>query len=517
MTQSTDTYHIPGYLLVPALFVCATSLRFALDPLLGAQNAYTIYLALVVLVTWSCGRSWGTVTALIAALAGDYFFVDPRFTLAGVGSVGMVIFAATAMALVALVGRWKAAEYAQRRTERALRESNAQLDDHAQQLEAATASAERARTVAEEASRTKDRFIAVLSHELRTPLTPILTAAALIERDPASAREYVTVIRRNVELESRLIDDLLDVTRIERGKIELDRHHVELCGVIERAIDVCRPDIDARGLHFNVDFGPRPYIVDADSARMQQVFWNLLKNAVKFTPKGGCVGVRCRLLDDYVSVEVCDSGVGIEPNALVRIFEAFAQERPQQFGGLGLGLAISKALVELHGGTIDARSDGINKGATLTVRLPLALSDRRRLPRPAEARPRRAPQRSLHILLVEDHGDTADMIVSLLQLEGHRVQTAADVATALDAAVQGEFDLLVSDIGLPDRSGLDLIRELRSRGRTLPAIAISGYGQERDLDQSRAAGFSAYLVKPVDADRLLAAVSAVIGGERPKV
>jgi two-component system CheB/CheR fusion protein len=374
-------------------------------------------------------------------------------------------------------------------------------------------SAERAQGAAEEANRTKDRFIAVLSHELRTPLTPVLTALALIDRDPTRAREYVGLIRRNVELESRLIDDLLDVSCIERGRVELEKHHVELCEVIERAIEVCRPDIDARGLQFTVDFGPRPYIIDADSARIQQVLWNLLKNAIKFTPKGGAVGVRCDLQDHYVVVDVWDSGVGIEPHAFARIFEAFAQEHPRQFGGLGLGLAISKALAELHGGSIEAQSGGAEKGAKLTLRLPLALSDRRRLPRTAAARPRRAAPAPLQILVVEDHGDTAEMMVRLLELDGHRVETAADVATALEAATRRDFDLLVSDLGLPDRSGLDLIRELRARGHRLPAIALSGYGQEQDLDNSRTAGFAAHLIKPVDPDRLLTAVSSVTKGD----
>jgi two-component system, chemotaxis family, CheB/CheR fusion protein len=504
--------YLARYLLVPTLFACATLLRIALDPLLGGQNPYTMYLALVVVSTWFCGRVWGTVTAAAAALAGDYFFVDPRFTLGGLGSTGMVMFAGTGTALVMLVGRWKGAEQAHRCGEQELRERNAQLDQRASELQAAKVSAERAKAAAEEANRTKSRFIAVLSHELRTPLTPVLTATALIEREPARAREYVGIIRRNIELESRLIDDLLDVSRIERGKIELQKHHGELCEAIERAIEVCRPDLETRGLHLRVEFGPRPYIVELDTARMQQAFWNLLKNAVKFTPKGGHVNVRCHLSDDYVVVEVSDTGLGIEPDALERVFEAFTQQHSQQFGGLGLGLAISKALVELHGGTIEAHSEGLHKGATITVRLPLALADRRRVPRPPETRPSHAPQSPLQILLVEDHGDTAEMMVNLLELEGHSVKTAADVVTAIDTAVHGTFDLLVSDLGLPDGSGLDLMRELRSHGHAVPAIAVSGYGQEQDVERSRAAGFSAHLIKPVDPDRLLTAISAVIKG-----
>jgi two-component system CheB/CheR fusion protein len=512
LTETTSAHRVADFLLVLALLIGATLLRFAFDPLLGTQTPYTLYLAVVVVVTWFCGRVWGTFTLAAAALVGDYFFVEPRFTLAGVGSFGMMMFAATAIAIVLLVGRWKVAEQTLRSSKQELRERNAQLHHRATELEAAKVSAERAEAAAEEASRTKDRFIAVLSHELRTPLTPALTATALIERNPARTREYVGIIRRNLELEARLIDDLLDVSRIERGKIELEKHHVELCEVIERSIEVCRSDLEAKGLRFGVDFGPRPYIVEVDSTRIQQVFWNLLKNAIKFTPKGGHVSVRCHLRDDHVIVEVSDSGLGIEPHALGRVFEAFTQEHSRQFGGLGLGLAISTALVELHGGTIEAHSEGLHKGATITVRLPLALTDRRRLPRPPETPPAHAPQVPLQILLVEDNGDTADMMVNLLQLEGHSVQTAADVVTAVDTAAHGTFDLLVSDLGLPDGSGLDLMRELRSRGQALPAIVVSGYGQEEDLAHSRAAGFSAHLIKPVDPNRLLTAISVVTKG-----
>jgi two-component system, chemotaxis family, CheB/CheR fusion protein len=512
LTETTSKHRVRDYLLVLALFICATLLRFALDPILGTQSPFTVYVALVVVVTWFCGGVWGTFTSAAATLAGDYFFLEPRFTFGGAGSAGMVMFAATAITLVVLVSRWKAAKQAVRRSEQELRERNAQLEQQASDLLAARVSAERAEAAAEMANRTKSRFIAILSHELRTPLTPVLTATALIEREPARAREYVGIIRRNIELESRLIDDLLDVSRIERGKIELEKHHVELCEVIERSIEVCRPDLEARGLRFGADFGSRPYIVEVDSARIQQVFWNLLKNAIKFTPKGGHVSVRCHLRDDHVIVEVSDSGLGIEPHALGRVFEAFAQEHSHQFGGLGLGLAIAKALVELHGGTIEAQSEGLHKGATIAVRLPLALTDRRRLPRPPETRPARTSQAPLQILLVEDHGDTADMMVNLLQLEGHSVQTAADVVTAVDTAAHGRFDLLVSDLGLPDGSGLDLVRELRSRGQALPAIAVSGYGQDEDLAHSRAAGFSAHLIKPIDPDRLLAAIRVVTKG-----
>jgi two-component system CheB/CheR fusion protein len=378
---------------------------------------------------------------------------------------------------------------------------------------------EKAKAAAEEASQAKDRFLAVLSHELRTPLSPVLAAVSLLQKNPfldEQTHKDLELIRRNVELEARLIDDLLDLARIARGRIELDKRPVELCSVISRAVEVCRPDIDARRLHFGVDMGrDAPYIVEADIARLQQVFWNLLKNSIKFTPHGGCVGVRCRLVDGYVVAEVNDTGIGIEPEILPRIFSAFAQaERAitRQFGGLGLGLAISKSLVELHGGSIEAFSHGKGKGATFTVRLPCLAASVSLQQQPAPPPPRQ--QRLLRLLVVEDHGDTADMIRLMLESEGHEVVLAGDVESALERAGQDDFDLLISDLGLPDGSGLDLMRELQARGHKLPGIALSGYGQDSDIAQSRAAGFVAHIIKPIDMDRL-ASILAEVSSRSP--
>jgi two-component system CheB/CheR fusion protein len=388
-------------------------------------------------------------------------------------------------------------------------------------LEAARISAERAKSAAEQATLAKDHFLAVLSHELRTPLTPVLTGLSLVEMEPALSergRNCLDVIRRNVELEARLIDDLLDLTRIARGRIELDRHCVDLASIVDRAVEVCRPDIEARRLHFGVKYNPpRAYVVDGDAARLQQVVWNLLKNSTKFTPKGGCVGLECRAENGFAVLEVVDTGIGIEAAALPRIFDAFTQADPsfaRQYGGLGLGLAITKALVEVHGGTIEALSAGREQGSTFRVRLPLVEVEARGAAVASPPVGAAAARRRLRVLLVEDHGDTLDMMVAVIDLAGHQVQTAGDVATALEMAAQGEFDLLVSDLGLPDRSGLDLMRELRSRGSVLPGIALSGYGQEADVRMSRAAGFAAHLVKPVDAEVLLAAMEDVVRGRR---
>jgi two-component system CheB/CheR fusion protein len=325
------------------------------------------------------------------------------------------------------------------------------------------------------------------------------------------------MIRSNVEMETRLIDDLLDVTRIARGKIELKRAPVELCTIIRRAVEVCKPDIEARKLNFGVDIGPAaPYWINADASRLQQVFWNLLKNAVKFTPHGGCIGVHCRPGDDHVLVEVKDSGIGIEPDALPKVFNAFEQiERSvtQNFGGLGLGLAISKALVEMHGGEIEADSEGRDKGAIFRIRLPLTAPVEK--PEAASAAALQ-PVRPLRILLVEDHGVTAKMIRMVLREQGHEVEIAGDVATALESAGLRSFDLLLSDLGLPDGSGHDLIRELRKRRHKFPAIALSGYGQEDDIQRSYHAGFATHLTKPVSREAVMEAIASVVAGEQPQ-
>ncbi|MGE5609089.1 MAG: ATP-binding protein [Bacillota bacterium] len=235
----------------------------------------------------------------------------------------------------------------------------------AEELAAAKLSAERAMAIAEEASRAKDHFLAVLSHELRTPLTPVLAGVTMLQADARLDRDthdLLAMMRRNAEVEVQLIDGLLDATRIARGKIELKRQRIQLCEVISRAVSICRPDIESRGTHLGVDIGPdAPYLLDADLVRLQQVFWNLLRNAIKFTPRGECIGIRCRLDNHHAVAEVNDSGIGIDPESLQRIFRAFEQGEPpttRQFGGLGLGLPICKALVEMHGGTIEPTSEG---------------------------------------------------------------------------------------------------------------------------------------------------------------
>ncbi|MDD5348678.1 MAG: response regulator [Chthoniobacteraceae bacterium] len=383
-----------------------------------------------------------------------------------------------------------------------------------EKLKAAKVSAERAKEAAEEASRAKDHFLAILSHELRTPLTPIMALTSAWEEDESlsgALREDLETIHRNVELEARLVDDLLDVTRIVHGKISLEKTPVDLCEIIRRVVEVCREDLRVRRIRFEVKTEGEPYPILADGTRLQQVFWNLLKNALKFTPEAGSIGIRCRRAGQNVVAEVTDSGKGIAPEDLTRIFNPFEQiERRESgaFGGLGLGLTLSKALVELHGGTIEAKSEGLGKGSAFCVTLPLAAEA---APSAPSSAPPATPggQRGLRILLVEDHEDTARILARLLTRYGHEVRTAGDFQEALAMTGQWAFDLLISDLGLPDGNGRDLMRHLRSIRPDIPGIAISGFGTDEDIRQSQAAGFEEHLIKPLNTAALCAVIQRI--------
>ncbi|MEO5929184.1 MAG: PAS domain S-box protein [Candidatus Kapaibacterium sp.] len=363
---------------------------------------------------------------------------------------------------------------------------------------------------AEAASNAKDHFLAVLSHELRTPLTPVLTAAQLLMDEPdlsPGVRDYMEVIHRNVELEARLIDDLLDLTRIERGKLQLNLAVVDAHTLVRNVVQIYQNDLHDKHLHAIVELDAPRHHARADSARLQQIIWNLVQNAVKFTPSGGTVTIRTSNEGDGIlRIDVTDTGIGINPTVLPRIFNAFEQgERKvtRRFGGLGLGLAISRSLAEMHSGSLEASSEGQNRGSTLTLRIPTE-SVKESPSRPAvEALP-------VRILLVDDHADTVHVMGMLLRRHGYQVATAATMRSGIEAAAQGEFDLLISDIGLPDGSGLELMRELRSRGIMLRGIALSGFGMEEDIRQSRDVGFSEHLTKPVDFRKLQEVIVRVL-------
>ncbi len=385
----------------------------------------------------------------------------------------------------------------------------------------------RLRAEAETANQAKDHFMATLSHELRTPLTPVLAVLSAMEPDeqiPEKVRDSLAVVRRNVELEARLIDDLLDLTRITQGKLELRPRTTDLRQVIEHALEASAAKVsDSDRPRIVTEVAPGDHRLWADAPRLTQVFWNLLSNALKFTPADGEVRVRTAREEGWLTVEVSDTGIGIDPERLPQIFDAFEQgERSitRRFGGLGLGLAISQRIVELHGGTLAAASEGQGKGSAFTVRLPIGdLQDQTivLLKPPVQAASGPAADRPLRILLVEDHPDTAEAMATLLRDTGRQVTVAHSVTAALEAAeaVCGNghsgIDLVISDLGLPDGTGLELMSELASR-YGLKGIALSGYGMDEDIQKSQEAGFSRHLTKPVTLQTLESAIVQVAGG-----
>jgi signal transduction histidine kinase/ActR/RegA family two-component response regulator len=395
------------------------------------------------------------------------------------------------------------------------------------------------------ANQEKDNFFAVLSHELRTPLTPALASVAMLEEDktlPSSIHRELAMIRRNIEVEARLIDDLLDINRIARGKLDLHRQVVDVRALLEHALqNYCQPTAVKKKIRVSTDVTAAETHVFADSSRLTQVFWNLLQNACKFTPEGGEINVR--VFNEYrrlgpnatdasddgdgslaeLVVQVSDNGMGISEETLPRIFTAFeqgARSRNRVFGGLGLGLSISRAITEMHGGTISATSEGKNRGATFTVRLHTVkpvVGDEPEKEAPTLPAETAAPHRSMCILVVEDHPETAEQFARLIKRAGHEVICARTIREAQKYAMTTPapspdracaFDILISDQNLPDGNGRDLMRNL---GKHYPirGIAISGFGMKEDIESSIAAGFSYHLTKPVDWQELRAAIQKI--------
>jgi len=349
----------------------------------------------------------------------------------------------------------------------------------------------------------KDQFLAMLSHELRTPLTPVLASALALESEPAlpqEVHESLHMIRRNVELEARLIDDLLDLTRIDRGKVQLNFEVVDAHTLLQNALEICQAEIDRKHLRRSLNLGARKVHLRADPARLQQIFWNLINNAVKFTPSDGQISISTNNTSKgELRVEIVDTGLGIESEELPKIFDAFEQGGRTQLGGLGLGLAISKALVEAHKGTITAQSAGRNKGSTFTLVFPT--SERAAVQITPAVSPKLPEHQAMRILLVEDHEDSNRSLTNLLRRRGYHVQSALNFQSALDLSAKEEFDVLISDLALPDGNGIDLMQTLQST-RPLLGIALTGFGMEDDIRKCREAGFQHHLVKPIDLNKL---------------
>ncbi|HUE40309.1 MAG TPA: ATP-binding protein [Chthoniobacterales bacterium] len=370
------------------------------------------------------------------------------------------------------------------------------------------------------ANAAKDQFLALLSHELRNPLSPVIAMVAQLEAStPRSAKLWkaLEVIRRNVELEARLIDDLLDVTRIAKGKLQLTLEIVDAHEILYRAYEICRDDLERKSIEVKFELSASEVYVEGDPARLQQIFWNLIKNSVKFTPAGGRITVSTSNSGpSEIEIRVIDNGIGIESDKIDKIFNAFEQGQTsitRRFGGLGLGLAISKAMVDAHRGKIRVESPGKDRGATFIVELRTVLApvdtdngadDEKTAP---EAK--RASSRKRRLLLVDDHVDTCTGMKLMLERRGYDISVAHSAAQAVQKAGSEHFDLLISDIGLPDRTGYELMSELH-KSKGLSGIALSGFGMEADVTKARNAGFSEHLTKPINFELLEQAIHRLL-------
>jgi two-component system, sensor histidine kinase len=395
----------------------------------------------------------------------------------------------------------------------------AQLRTANENLVLATLRAQTMQERAEDANRRQTEFLAMLAHELRNPLAPISNAAAMLQRltgaDPR-VPGIQRVLSHQIEHMAKLLDDLLDASRINSGKITLEKSVAPFSEIIERALEVSRPFIDKRRQQLTLRLQPEPVQLDCDPVRLAQVFCNLLINASKFTQDGGHIGLETELRGKRLIVTVSDNGMGIDPEVQPHIFDLFMQgahSLARTEGGLGIGLTVARSLLDMHDGTIVVHSEGAGRGSSFEVSLPV--HGLQPAPAPADAPPDMA-QHGCRVLLIEDNVDANQTLCALLELTGHSANSAFDGIGGLDMALEGSYDVIVCDIGLPGMDGIELVRRLRQRtqGAAPMMIATSGYGQAEDRARALEAGYDEYLIKPVQSDALLrliglrAAVSA---------
>jgi len=391
-----------------------------------------------------------------------------------------------------------------------------------------------ARAEAEAANRNKDEFLATLSHELRTPLTAILGWSHLMRTKRLNEGEVtraLDTIERNARAQSQLIDDLLDVSRIITGKLEIDYAVVDLGRVLDAAFDSVRPAVEAKSIEFSIASDSTRWCVGGDPNRLQQIFWNLFSNAVKFTPKGGQVKVELSGDDSVVQVAVIDSGIGIKPDFLPFIFDRFRQadgSTTREHGGLGLGLAIVRHLVNLHHGTVEVQSEGKNHGTTFTVVFPAAEGELEvdghngdmavHESSEVEVLNSAALLQGLKILVVDDEPDSRDLVMAILRRHGSDVRCSESAAAAIETFCEWHPDLLVSDIGMPNEDGYSLIKRLRElesgRAKGIPAVALTAYATDEDRSQALSAGFQIHIAKPIEPENFVSCVASVVGRDK---
>lgn len=382
-----------------------------------------------------------------------------------------------------------------------------------------------ARSEAETANRLKDEFLATLSHELRNPLNVILGYAEVLLRSEEADRSPLVkraadILKRNAVAQSQLIRDLLDLSRLHMGKLSLNREAVSLITILNNAVETVRVEAGAKDIDLEVELPEDILFVDADPLRIEQVVWNLLNNAVKFTPSGGTVTVRLRAEDEQAALEVQDTGQGIDPAFLPHVFEMFRQAdatKSRRHGGLGIGLALVQQLVHLHDGTVEVFSDGLGSGARFTVRLPLRTVSRES--RTTKTETERGVLGQLRILVVDDSHDTIEMLRRLFEMDGATVMTAANGPEALELIEQKDFDVILSDISMPGMDGFELLRRVRALpgGSEIPVLALTGFGRAEDVEKAKKEGFFSHVTKPIDIGELIETIKSVPSRKRERV
>ncbi|MEO1299961.1 MAG: ATP-binding protein, partial [Cyanobacteria bacterium J06636_16] len=376
-----------------------------------------------------------------------------------------------------------------------------------------------ARAAAESANRIKDEFLAVLSHELRTPLNSIVGWIKLIKKGnlkPSVLQKALDTIERNAVVQARLIEDLLDLSRIIRGQVRLTVVPVAMAALIRTTVDTLRPAIEAKSIRISLELATDIDRILADPNRFQQILWNLLSNAIKFTPASGSVTVKLELIDTCLQLQVIDSGIGMTADFLPHVFEFFRQadgSATRSQGGLGLGLAITRRLIELHGGTIEVDSPGLDQGTTFTVRLPMQ-TDQTKAQIDQTSCPNHPDLLNVKALIVDDETDSRELLMIVLEQQGAEVESAESTQTALNLLERFQPDVIISDIGMPRRDGYDFLRTVRSlpdqRLCNVPAIALTAYAREEDRQQAIAAGYQKHVAKPFDIAEIVSIVHQLV-------
>jgi signal transduction histidine kinase len=496
----------------------AVAARYEMRPLLEGKSNFPFLLLAVTIAAWYGGLGPGIFATALGALLASFFIIEPvlTFILTATDWISLALFTGTGIAVSMIAGE------ANRELDRRKKLAN-ELEEAMTRENLARSEAEAARDGAQAANRAKDDFLAMMSHELRTPLNAILGWTQLMRTDlgPLERKRAIDTVERCARNQAKLVDDLLDISRIINGKSHVESDHVDLVSVTRSALDTVRTAAEAKSINLRMAIGPGNCMAVGDAMRLQQVVWNLLSNSIKFTPANGNINVRLTCRAPFAEITVSDTGRGIDPELLPFVFEKFRQDgssSPKQ-GGLGLGLAIVRHIVEIHGGTVDAANNPDGIGCTIRIRLPLLQrghpesheSDEMSMEDPSEeTRPSPSDIRGLRILVVDDNLEVRVVLKLLLTSRGARVKDCESATEAFALFTEWQPDIVVSDIAMPGEDGYWLINKIRqlppTSGGDVPALAVSALSQPEDKMRSLSFGFDEHLTKPVDTSELVDAI-----------